>query len=480
MSLFPFSEELVTERLRFENPWWVSGRVEPYYSSMSPRLYKDLFYPLVTDLTVRRSVILMGPRRVGKTVMLFHTIQGLLAEGVDPQKIAYISIETPVYTNASLEQLFRLCAKNTGKDDLDGWFVFFDEIQYLKDWERHLKTLVDSYPGVRFVVSGSAAAALRLKSTESGAGRFTEFMLPPLTFNEYIHLLGLEMLLRPSRLEWRARSTVFYETLDTGKLNEHFLNYINFGGYPEVIFSKSIQSDPGRYIRSDIIDKVLLRDLPGLYGIRDVQELNALFTTIAWNSGQEFSLEELSKSSGGVDKNTLKRYIEYLDAAFLIRKVHRTDHNARRFKRVTHFKMYLTNPSLRSALFAPITMADDHAGAMVETAVLSQWMHRDWIQPWYARWSKGEVDLIGLDERSFKPLWAVEIKWSNRYFERPAELKALLSFCAANNLDQAVVTTIDKQGVKECQGVRLTFVPAAVYTYVVGKNTLVQKGLRMG
>lgn len=479
MSLFPFSEELVTERLRFENPWWVSGKVEEYYTSMSPRLYKELFYPLVVDLSVRRAVILMGPRRVGKTVMLFHTIQGLLEEGHNPQKIAFISIETPVYTNASLDQLFRLCMKTTGKEEPEGWFVFFDEIQYLKDWERHLKSLVDSYPGVRFVVSGSAAAALRLKSTESGAGRFTEFMLPPLTFNEYIHLLDLQMLLRASRLEWGAGSTGFFDAVDTGKLNEHFLNYINYGGYPEVIFSKAIQSDPGRYIRSDIIDKVLLRDLPSLYGIKDVQELNTLFTTIAWSSGWEFSLEELSKSSGGVDKNTLKRYIEYLDAAFLIRKVQRTDNNARRFKRVTQFKMYLTNPSLRSALFAPISATDDHIGSMVETAVFSQWMHRDWIQPWYARWSRGEVDLIGLDERSFKPMWAVEIKWSNRYFERPTELKSLLSFCSLNNLDQAVVTTIDKQGVKECQGIKLTFIPAAVYTYVVGKNTLVQKGARM-
>ena len=480
MSLLPFSEELVAERLRFENPWWVTGEVEKYYSTMTPRLYNDLFYKLASDLSVRRAVILMGPRRVGKTVMLFHTIKGLLEAGHDPQKIAFLSIETPVYTNVSLEQLFRLSMKTIGSKTPEGWFVFFDEIQYLKDWEIHLKSLVDSFPGVRFIVSGSAAAALKLKSGESGAGRFTEFMLPPLTFNEYIHLLDLSMLLRPSLLPWGAGTTGFFDAVDTGKLNEHFLNYINFGGYPEVIFSKSIQSDPGRYIRSDIIDKVLLRDLPGLYGIKDVQELNALFTTIAWNSGQEFSLEELSRSSGGVDKNTLKRYIDYLEAAFLIRKIYRTDNNARRFRRVMQFKMYLTNPSLRSALFAPLNATADQIGSMVETAVFSQWMHRDWVQPWYARWQRGEVDLIGLDERTFKPLWAVEIKWSNRYYERPLELKSLLSFCETNKLDQAVVTTIDKQGVKECRGIRLTFVPAAVYTYAVGKNTLVQKGLRMG
>lgn len=91
------------------------------------------------------------------------------------------------------------------------------------------------------------------------------------------------------------------------------------------------------------------------------------------------------------------------------------------------------------------------------------------------------MDHVGFDERSFRSLWVVEIKWSNRYFERPADLlKSLLSFCNANNLSEGVVTTIDKQGVKECQGIILTFIPSAVYAYVVGKNTFIQNGLRFG
>lgn len=66
--------------------------------------------------------------------------------------------------------------------DEGGWLVFFDEIQYLKNWELHLKTMVDTYRDSKFIVSGSAAAALKFKSNESGAGRFTHFLLPPLTF----------------------------------------------------------------------------------------------------------------------------------------------------------------------------------------------------------------------------------------------------------------------------------------------------------
>ncbi|OPZ99006.1 MAG: hypothetical protein BWY70_01090 [Bacteroidetes bacterium ADurb.Bin408] len=483
MTLLPFSEEQTLERLKQDNPWWATGVVDEDYSKMQKRLYFDLFYPLVEDISIRRTVILMGPRRVGKTVMIFHAIETLLAKGVSPHQIAYVSVENPFYNKISLEQLFKSCLKATGKSEPRGWYVFFDEIQYLKDWEVHLKSLTDSYPHVKFVASGSAAAALKLKSNESGAGRFTDFMLPPLTFNEYIHLLRLHHLIIPAKIDWEGNATSFFESTNIALLNEHFLKYINYGGYPEIIFSEKLQLNPSRFIKSDIIDKVLLRDLPSLYGIQDVQELNSLFTSIAYNSGQEFSLEALSQSSGGLEKNTIKRYIQYMEAAFLIRIVHRIDHNAKKFGRINYFKIYLTNPSLRSALFAPLQATDRLMGAMVETAVYAQWLQREWFEPWYARWTsgriQGEVDMIGLSPENFKPLWALEVKWSNRYFENPGELKSLLGFCALNNLKSALVTTIDKSGSKTLKDIKLHFLPSALYAYTVGKNTLMQKQKRI-
>lgn len=477
MVLLPYSEGQILDRLRFENPWWVSGQVEEYYTSMQRRLYFDLFMPLIAETEVRRAVVLMGPRRVGKTVMIYHAVQGLLDKNVDPLKIAIISIETPIYNNISLEQLFGYCRKATKQENPKGWFIFFDEIQYLKDWEIHLKSLVDSYPQTRFVVSGSAAAALRLKSNESGAGRFTDFMLPPLTFNEFIHLKKLNRLITESRLDWQGGLARFYSTNNITELNKHFFDYINYGGYPEVIFSEKIQSNPGRYIRSDIIDKVLLRDLPSLYGIRDVQELNSLFTAIAYNSAGEVSLDELSKNSG-VQKSTIKRYIEYLEAAFLIKVIHKISNKPKQFQRVTHFKIYLTNPSLRSALFAPIQVTDPFMGKMVETAVYAQWLHREWFTPYYARWQKGEVDMVKLDDKDFHPQWVVEIKWSNQFFDKPGDLKTLIQFVKENNLKAALVTTIDKEGTKEIEKLKFSYVPAAVYAYTVGSNTIIQKQKR--
>ena len=470
-------EKQILGRLKVDNPWWTEGKIPSYYQAMSPRLYLGIFYPLVRDISIQRALILMGPRRVGKTVMLYHTIQRLIDEGVSPQNIIYVSVETPIYNGILLEQLFNLAKQVLGKEDSkEQFYVFFDEIQYLKEWEIGLKSLVDTYHDVKFIASGSAAAALRKSSNESGAGRFTDFNLPPLLFFEYIHLKGYDHLMRQSHVEWDGIESDVYSTIDIDRLNELFLDYINYGGYPEVAFSSRIQEDPGQFVRHDIVDKVLLRDLPSLYGISDVQELNSLFTMIAYHSGMEFSYEGLSKESG-VKKETIRKYIQYLEAAFLIKVITRTDDTAKRFQRQTTFKMYLTNPSLRCALFEPIKMIDGNIGDMIETAIYSQWIPRkEHIS--YANWkigrTQGEVDLVGINDAFQKPYWAVEIKWSDLFFEKPTELSSLQYYMEKNHLSQALVTSISQVGLKDMDFGKLHFIPCACYAYTVGENTLRQ------
>ena len=414
-----------------ENPWWSGGGIRDDYRRLKPRAYFERFAGLVGQTDVRRAVVLMGPRRVGKTVLLHHVIARLLDGGeYRAREIGYVSLDQPLYTRLSIEEIADEVRQSSGAPR-GLRFLFLDEIQYLADWERHLKVFVDAHPDVQCVASGSAAAALRMKSIESGAGRFTDFLLPPLTFYEYLDLQDVRDL-----VEYESEGT--YRLNDVEALNRRFVEYVNFGGYPEAVSSSAVRSDPARYIGADIVEKVLLRDLPSLYGIQDVQELNALFMTLAYNTAEEVSLENLSRSSG-VTKPTLKRYLEYLEAAFLIKIVHRIDHNARRFKRATHFKVYVTTPALRSALFDPVVEDSEEMGPVAETAVFAQWFHSN-IDLHYARWRSGEVDIVHLDGRQ-KPHWCVEVKWSDRYAQRSGDLKSLIDFTSRHPGVTALVTT---------------------------------------
>lgn len=460
-----FIEEQIQKRMVLDNPWWESGKVDDDFTQFPRRAYLDDFYELVTDLSVKRAVILMGPRRVGKTVMIYHSIDRLISSGIDPKKIIYISVDTPIYNNISLEDFFLLARKALkNEESYEGYYVFFDEIQYLKNWEVHLKSMVDTFRSSRFVASGSAAAALKMKSIESGAGRFSDFLLPPLTFYEYIQFKKLDSLVVKSN-----NGISPYDTINIDALNRHFVEYINFGGYPEVVFSEAIRRNPGQYIKNDIIDKVLLRDLPSLYGISDIQELNKLFVHIAFRSGNEFSYESLS-TEAGIKKETIKRYLEYLEAAFLIKVVNRIDQNAKRMQRVTSFKIYLTNPSLRCALFTPINEDDEFMGSMVETAVFSQWIQGGKTDFFYANWakgrSKGEVDIVWLDMATQKAISLAEIKWTDRFAENPTELKSLYSFLSLNpSVKKIFVTSKTRFGTYDIPEGKIMFIPVAIYSY---------------
>ena len=184
----------VQRRLAIDNPWWRAGHgIDAEEASWPRRAYFPHFSRLVLETAVRRAVVLIGPRRVGKTVMLKHLVHACSTDGVtgiaDPVPLArHAPVLGPHRSKAWSD-----CSSNcTGTRRGNRLWVLFDEVQYLKDWEVHLKSLVNTYPHIRFVASGSAAAALRMKSRESGAGRFTEFVLPPLTFAEYLRFAGQE------------------------------------------------------------------------------------------------------------------------------------------------------------------------------------------------------------------------------------------------------------------------------------------------
>jgi len=457
-----------------DNPWWQAGRgLDSEEKDWPRRSYFTPFEALALDRSVRRAVVLIGPRRVGKTVMLRQFVHGLLDSGVRGIDILYVSLDTPLYAGRSLESLVTLFMETQGHGASAKTWVLFDEIQYLKDWGVHLKSLVDSYPNARFIASGSAAAALKMKSRESGAGRFTEFVLPPLTFAEFLNFTGREASLilpfgRQDSFPWRCT--------DIEALNRDFVDYLNYGGFPEAVLNPAIRSNPSRFLRQDVVDKVLLKDLPSLYGITDTQDLNRFFNVLAFNSGNELGLEALYNHSG-IGKQRLADYLEYLEAAYLIRRVHRIDENARRLQRARTFKVYLTNPSVRAALFGSISAEDEAMGNLAETAIWCQHLHSSELSGglYYARWKEGrtdfEVDIVALDQGTQKPSLAVEVKWSDRIVDHPEELDGLVALTKKHRFAKIpIVTTRTVSKLGAIRGIKVQLIPTAMYCYSISKE----------
>jgi len=474
-------KQSILKRLKSYNQHWFDGNISLDVRSKPRRRYFDLFFKLASQFSVQRAIVLMGPRRVGKTILLLQSIQQFIDNDISAQNICYIPLDEPLFSLYSLEECVDFFQEAITSDVHQGQkIIIFDEIQYLKNWDIQLKRLVDNYgSSIKFIVSGSAAGALRRKSQESGAGRFTDFMLPPLTFYEYLDLLGLT----DSYIIFNQKKTKAIGVKNIEELNKEFINYINYGGFPEAIFDENIRANPERFIRQDIIDKVLLRDLPSLYGIANIQELNRFFSYLCYQTGGEVNYDTLSKSSG-VAANTIKKYLEYLEAAFLIRTVNRVNENGKTFKRANFIKVYLTNPSMYAALYGLVS-ADETTtlGNLVETALFSQWGHDTyWLNNiYYARFKKGkkdedrEVDMVYLDQK-FKVRWCLEAKWSDKYPSNIDQLKGLLIFCKQNEPEDIIVSTktINKV-VKLNDALTINFKESALICFNIGYSSIMQE-----
>jgi hypothetical protein len=266
----------------------------------------------------------------------------------------------------------------------------------------------------------------------------------------------------------------YHKCHDIHTLNKLFIDYLNYGGYPEAVFNEEVRKNPDRFIRSDIVEKVLLNDLPSLYGINNIQELKKLFMFLAYNAGHEASYEGISQESG-ISKAIVRTYIEYLESAFLVIKLPTVNESCRSMQRERNFKIYLSNPSMRAALFSVAKEGDSALiGHLAESAVFSQWQHsRAFSHLRYARWRNGEVDVVFISEAQQKAIWAGEIKWSDRIGTKPGmELKHLRSLLSKQPKMKNAFFTTKTLTLPDMtlEGRTVTISPTSLYCYTVGSN----------
>jgi predicted AAA+ superfamily ATPase len=466
------SQENILKVLAAFNPWWKSGGVRPEFSKTYKRFAFHETAKILSHKSIRRTVVLTGTRRVGKTTILYQMIENLLKSGTAPQKIVFISLDHPLFKLCKLNEILDCYHANMYGDE--DCYYFLDEIQYAADWDQWVKTIYDTQPLSRMVATGSASPVLRKKTAESGAGRWTVIQVPTLSFYEYCEMLDLErpdlpLDLKPTSLVRYDKRKLTVLMTQMSVLQKHFNRYLTVGGFPELALAKDdffAQS----IMREDVVDKVLKRDIPALYNVRNSTELERIFLYLCYHSSNIIAVDAIAKELDGVSRSTVDDYIAYMESANLIYRSFPVDMGGKKTLKAKA-KIYIADAAIRNAVLMDDTLLSnpEQLGITVETAVykhIAAFYYQKTTSVGYFRGGKKEQEIdIVVDFPRGKILIEVKYRENAPIGEKDA------IYQLANEASAAIVVTKRNEdfGIQDTKGKsKILRLPAFAFLYLLG------------
>lgn len=366
------TDESVFQILRGYNKWWETGKVLSDFAKPVKRFAYFEAKQSFEHATIRRHVILTGPRRVGKSTIMYQTIQDVIESGVSPKNILYVSFDHPLLKISEIDRILRVFINNVALNE--HLYLFLDEIQYAKDWNGWLKTIYDHNPTFRVMATGSASPVLSEKMPESGVGRWVQIRIPTLSFYEYLELRGIEGLGLSEKIKPTAISELsvveLHELMEQlHPLERHFHRYLLIGGFPEIAQSDDV-TYAQRIIREDVVDKVLKRDMVSLFNVRHIDELERIFLYLCMTTGNIIETTTISNHMD-IARPTVLKYLHFLELANLIYIGYPIDMMGKKILKAKP-KVYLADAAIRNAVLLQgeeVLQNPDQMGMIVESAV---------------------------------------------------------------------------------------------------------------
>ncbi len=411
----------IVEALLEFNPWWKEGeefRIEFRERGIYRRLRKFMPLPQMVALT--------GLRRVGKTTLMLKMVEDAIKDGFDPRNAVYFSFDE--FRETEIRAVLKEYEETTGKNLREGrYLLLLDEVQKLgNNWEDQLKTVYDVFgKNVKIVISGSESLFIRKKSKETLAGRMFEFEVEPLSFREF--LLFKKADFEPVGL---------YEK----ELKKLFREFALTLGFPELVGIRE-KDIIKKYVVEGIVEKIVYRDMPKLFDIRDVSLLEALLNIFMDEPGQLVELSGLAKELG-VSRQTVSNYLTYLEESFLIKKLY----NFSRNRRTSERKLKKYYPAIISVDL--LFREDDLSRSKVFEWFIVNQLKTDffWRDPY-----KNEVDAVLVDGEKPTP---VEIKYGK------IDFGGVLAFMKKFGVNEGFVVSPDKEELQKIEGKTISVIPA--------------------
>ena len=292
-------------------------------------LYMSRIRPFIgTDLIK----VMTGIRRCGKSVMLKLIQQELLESGISPTQFISINFEDMNYSHLQTAKALHNEISARASEIEGKVYLFFDEIQEVKDWEKCINSLRVSLD-CDIYITGSNANLLSGELATYLGGRYVEFVIYPFSFNEFTEL--------------------YHSITPAASIQQCFQKYILVGGMP-YLSNIRYEDAPSKQYLQDLFNSVQLKDIMKRNKIRDVDLLERIIAYVIANVGTTFSASSLSKflksEKRTVAPETILNYIKYCCEAYLFYQVKREDLQGKQIL-ASNEKYYIADHGIREAVF---------------------------------------------------------------------------------------------------------------------------------
>jgi predicted AAA+ superfamily ATPase len=484
------NEQQVLSAITSFNVWWRGLPVPATIKKSNNK--RKVFYDLAKNcLEDNKITSISGPRQVGKTTLMGQLIDHQIVEKkIDPKRVLYFAADN---------ELLKLNSENVLIDCLKVYFdyvlgeapealkskvyLYLDEIQSLENWAKQIKSYYDTYPLIKFVLSGSSHTKLYTDAAESLVGRINFRLVLPFKFREFLEF-NMQKLSQPLKFapvilrEALKQSvkienpTLFYSAAtklqidiatEVPQIKKLLDVYLIKGGYPGLLEFGENYDKASERLHTDL-ELTVYKDIHQIFKTRNTSDLMSLLTLVASSSGQKINHSRLSQVIG-IDRRVVAEYLSYTKLLYLTSESQ--FYKGSKYKQVEKMnKAYLVDVGHRNMLLGKMTselLSESEIGLVIQTVVynhasrlkffLSNKSHYD---IYYWEDGNSEVDLI-LD----LPIFVLPIEVKSKSGDKA--LAAIYKFMDQNEKSKwGIIITKDELRIDG----KIIFIPAWLFLMI--------------
>lgn len=416
--------------LRIWNPWWDS--------SWTPKktVIRTQTKHIVDVLNLRHIKDIIGVRRCGKTTVLHQIVNEMINTGIDPLRIVFVNFDDITLNTSSFEQILKTIYKINPEME----YLFLDEAQEKKEWERWVRTLYDTGQFKQIFVTGSSASLLSQDIGKILTGRHVSFTMLPFSFKEYLMANN-----------W-THFDKNYLLKNFDKLDSYLLHYLEKGAFPETIGKNELEAE---IMLVNVFNDILSRDIATRHRI-DYEKMSQLTKYVLTHFTKEYSYRRISNNLS-INIETVEKYLNYLEDSFLIFNL-----NLFSYKLSTQFKQnkkfYVIDNGLRNHI--SFRFSQD-IGKLAENVVFLKLKQQN-DEIYYWKDATSEVDFIVKEKNEIEDL--IQVCWDVKNKKtKQREIKGIITAAKKFKFKKGIIITHEHSEKQKVDNIAIEFVPLSIW-----------------